>query len=344
MDNDKLELLRLDLQDEYEVGTLEEFSSYLSDLEKRKMFFEQVIQPRYDVGSMQEFEELYGLNQDLDIEKKNPDGTPIVPGGPGSPDAPSNIMEEEENSDSPINPGDQPPSSDGGEISIEDDVIPDNLEDDIVIGGSEAEFDFDVEISDGVRNDEGELATAMEREFGFNGFTNFFGDMYRGYQTGAAQGNAVDEFMALALKRSESVTDKEIQQFLEAQRRLESQPESYEMGEFRRISAENGGGFMGMMTGLMDNFSIAPAVLVQSVRSMANAHSAAAAGASALVAGGIGAGTGAALGTVTGPLAPIASSIGALFGGGTGAIGGAIGGATTALEGALSFAEFFKEE
>ena len=344
MDNEKLELLRLDLQDEFEVGTLEEFSSYLSDLEKRKMFFEQVIQPRYDVGSMQEFEELYGLNQDLDIEKKNPDGTPIVPGGPGSPDAPSNIMEEEENSDSPINPGDQPPSSDGGEISIEDDVIPDNLEDDIVIGGSEAEFDFDVEISDGVRNDEGELATAMEREFGFNGFTNFFGDMYRGYQTGAAQGNAVDEFMALALKKSESVTDKEIEQFLEAQRRLESQPESYEMGEFRRISALNGGGFMGMMTGLMDNFSIAPAVLVQSVRSMANAHSAAAAGASALVAGGIGAGTGAALGTVTGPLAPIASSIGALFGGGTGAIGGAIGGATTALEGALSFAEFFKEE
>ena len=159
--------------------------------------------------------------------------------------------------------------------------------------------------------------------------------MYRGWATGATQGNAVDEFMALALKKSESVTNEEIAQFLEAQKRLEEQPESYEMQQFRRISEENGGGFSGMMVGLMNNFSI---------RSMMNAHSAAAATASGVVGFGVGAGTGALLGTVTGPLAPIASSIASLFGGVSGAIGGAIGGATTALEGALSFAEFFKEE
>jgi len=290
-------------------------------------------------------------------EKKNPDGTPIIPGGPGSPDSNSSFIPVGEDTESPIEEGGQPPSSDGGETNIEDNVIPEDLEEEEDFSKPLSIFDIDTDKDvkgatqarlgeTGTRemgrlNLEGEVETAIERQFGYNGFTNFFGDLYRGYETGAAQGNAVDEFMELALNKSKNVSNLEISQFLEAQKRLEEQPESYEMQQFRRISEENGGGFMGMMSGFMQNFSIAPVVLVQSIRSMMNAHSAAAAGIGAAGGAAVGAGTGAAIGLIG---TPLASFVAGLFGGGAGAVGGAIGGATTALEGALSFAEFFKEE
>jgi len=367
---DKLELLWEDIKQEYEVGTLEDFSEYLADPEKRKMFYDEVIQGLYDVESQEQFEELYGLGQFASGEKKNPDGTPIVPGGPGDPDSISNSTPVVAGSASPVDPNIQQPSLDGGEENIEDNVIEDDVEEipeeDVEIINQEEEDDFGYESSnydnmdlavknsgivrrDGEttgedyvqRNDQGEISTAMERAFGSNGFTDFFGDMYRGYQTGAAQGDAVGDFMQLALKNAENVTQEDIENFLAAQRRLEEQPESYEMAEFRRISAANGGGFMGMMTGLINNLSIAPAVLVQSIRSMVNAHSLAAAGMGALAGGGAGLALGAAAGAVGGP---VGAFFGSIFTGTAGAVGGAIGGATTALEGALSFAEFFKAE
>ena len=278
MENEFFEELYSYLSEEgmTDLGSEDFFNSY-KNIEGEK--FNELYSYLSDEGmtdlSKEDFNAKYfKLQNEPIIEKKNPDGTPIIPGGPNSPDSNSNFIAVEEDTESPIEAGGQPPSSDGGETIIEDDVISEDLEEEEVGEDfskplSIFDIDNDRDVKGAVQarygetrttemgrlNLQGELNTAIERQFGYNGFTDFFGDMYRGWSTGATQGNAVDEFMALALKKSESVTNEEIAQFLEAQKRLEEQPESYEMQQFRRISDENGGGFTGMMIGFMDNFS-----------------------------------------------------------------------------------------
>ena len=332
----------------------EEFFNAYKDIESPQ--YGELYQYLFDEGmtdlSKEEFNEKYFTEQV--VEKKNLDGTPIVPGGPGSEDAPSSFTPEEEDTESPITPQETPPSSDIGE----EEIIEEEPEEETVtytatLGGdgtAETEGQNVVRTTDVTPglNPQGEKITAIEELFGYNGFTDFFGDMYRGVEVGAAQADAVDEYMALALSNPNNISDEDVADYLEALERLESQPESKEMEQFRKVSAANGGGFMGMMVGLMQNFSIAPAVMLQSLRSMLNAYSLAAGGASAIVVGKASAAASAALASAatsfTGPGAAAAGTLAGLIGGGTGAIGGFIGGATTALEGALSFGEFFKEE
>ena len=305
----------------------------------------------------EEFAVLIGatiLDGDTEVvpEKKNPDGTPIVPGGPGSED--SMFTPEGGNTELPIDQEEEQPLSDSGEEVIEEDdvVVDEDVEDD-----SDSTFTFDKanrertiegETFDNAGNlISGEKATFLERQLGKNAVTDFFGDMYRAVEVGAAQAGGVDDFTNLALSKTENLTDEEIKDYIEAAERLENQPESDEMRSFRKISAENGGGFAGMFIGLMNNFSIAPAVMLQSLRSMVTKESGGAAavgaGGGALAGWAAGATVGAALTSWTGPGAAIAGFFGGLLGAGTGAIAGAIGGATTALEASLSFAEFFKE-
>jgi len=328
--------------------------------------FKLFVQKGYS-KTKEEFAKLIGAKvlgeTDVVPEKKNPDGTPIIPGGPGSPDSNSNFMAQEEDTESLTEEENQPPLLGTGDVVPDEDVVLDeeeNVEDDISNIENDSTFSFDSgdrrrelqggEVIDFEGNlvDGTERATAIERLFGKNAFTDFFGDMYRAGSVGAAQAGGVDDFMELAHMKAENVTDKQIADYIAASKRLENQPESDEMKEFRRISALNGGGFSGMMVGLMNNFSIAPAVMIQSIRSMVNGYSAAAAGIGAGVGGAVGAKAGGTLGAAltawSGPGAAFASAVGGLIGGGTGAIAGAIGGATTALETALSFSEFFKEE
>jgi hypothetical protein len=59
--DDKIQLLHDALKDTYELGTIEDFYKYLQDDNKRKMFYNDVIKPMYDVESLQEFESTYGL-------------------------------------------------------------------------------------------------------------------------------------------------------------------------------------------------------------------------------------------------------------------------------------------
>jgi hypothetical protein len=61
--NDKLELLYNDVKKDYEVGTLDEFKTYLSDDKKRTAFFNEVVQPNYDVKNISDFESLYDLKK-----------------------------------------------------------------------------------------------------------------------------------------------------------------------------------------------------------------------------------------------------------------------------------------
>ena len=186
-----------------------------------------------------------------------------------------------------------------------------------------------------------EAPTLLERTFGKNALTDFFGDIYRAGETGVAQGQGVDEFLGLMSSKPRNLTDEDIQDYINAVNYMNSQPESDEMKEFSRISDENGGGLKGLTMGLMNNFSIAPAVLVQSIVSMLQPAPALAggvgAGAGALAGGGIGAAAGS-IGT------PIGSAIAGFVGAGGGAISGMIGGATAALETGISFTEFLSEE
>lgn len=59
----KIEALRKDLEGEYAVGSLEEFTNYLSDDKKRKLLFDNVISKRYDVASLDEFDAAYGFKK-----------------------------------------------------------------------------------------------------------------------------------------------------------------------------------------------------------------------------------------------------------------------------------------
>ena len=63
MPEDKLKLLYDDVSKEYEVGTIDEFKTYLSDSKKRKAFFNEIVVPNYEVSSLDEFENIYGLKK-----------------------------------------------------------------------------------------------------------------------------------------------------------------------------------------------------------------------------------------------------------------------------------------
>lgn len=324
-------------------------SENLTDLESSD-FFEKYKDPNGD-----QFKELFKYLKSEDLtdlsaedfsakyfgidnvipEKKNPDNTPIVPGGPG-------YTAPEEDMDSLSTQTDPPPSSESGLDTA--DVVEDVDEGEVYdiskeyTGNVVGSKSFDTKDDD--YNDARNNNTLLERTFGYNAFTDFFGDIYRGSEVGSVQADAVDHFMEVMEKKTSEVTETDIQNFIEAQKRLESQPESDEMKEFKETVAASGGGFLGYVTGFMNNFSIAPAILVQSVTSMFNAASGKTAGIGA--AGGflVGAGAGALATSWSGP----GSVLGGLFTGAGGAMAGAIGGATYSLETALSFAEFLKEE
>ena len=65
--NDKIQQLYNALEGDYDLGSIEDFTAYLQDESKRKMFYEQVIAPQYNVESLQQFESVYGLG----VKKKD---------------------------------------------------------------------------------------------------------------------------------------------------------------------------------------------------------------------------------------------------------------------------------
>ena len=71
--NDKIQQLYNALKNDYNLGSIEDFTAYLQDESKRKMFYEQVIAPRYNVESLQQFESVYGLGV-----KKKEDSEPSL--------------------------------------------------------------------------------------------------------------------------------------------------------------------------------------------------------------------------------------------------------------------------
>ena len=161
-----------------------------------------------------------------------------------------------------------------------------------------------------------EKDTAIERAFGKNEVTDFFGDIYRAWKTGAGQGATVDDAIKVFASGS-NVSDKNLQQYIDAVENMESFAPSEEMQDFSRIYEAEGKGIKGFIKGIAKNPTAAIQVATSSLRAMLNPAS--------IGAGAAGAGAGA----LAGP-----AGIGA----------GAILGMTGALETGLSFTEFLKEE
>ena len=161
-----------------------------------------------------------------------------------------------------------------------------------------------------------EKDTAIERAFGKNEVTDFFGDIYRAWKTGAGQGATVDDAIKVFASGS-NVSDKNLQQYIDAVQNMESFAPSEEMQDFSRIYEAEGKGIKGFIKGIAKNPTAAIQVATSSLRAMLNPAS--------IGAGAAGAGAGA----LAGP---------------AGAGAGAILGMTGALETGLSFTEFLKEE
>ena len=169
-----------------------------------------------------------------------------------------------------------------------------------------------------------EKSTAIERQFGKNEFTDFFGDIYRSWQQGAAQGDTIDDAMRLFGQGSE-ISDDELEEYIAAVKNMESFGPSDEMNNFQKVYQEEGEGVWGFLKGIYKNPTVIPQLFTSSVRGMLDAD--------ALAYGAAGSGVGALVGAS-------ASGIGAI----PGAIGGFITGASGSLETAMSLNEFLIEE
>jgi len=267
MNEEAIKLLYEDLVDEFDVGTLEEFTGYLSDIGNRQSFYDEIVSQRYEVGSFEEFEDTYGLKKKVE--------TDMVSGLETGISQPSALSRNQRLSITPT-----------------------------------AEKD-----------------TAIERAFGKNEVTDFFGDLYRAWKTGAGQAATVDDALKV-FAGGTNVTDETLQDYIQAVQTMESFSPSEEMQDFSRIYEAEGKGVKGFIKGVLKNPTAAVQVAVSSLRSMINPAS--------IAAGTAGAGAGATAGLAGGILAPITSTAGAGI--------GSILGMTGALETALSYTEFLKEE
>ena len=267
MNEEAIKLLYEDLIDEFDVGSLEEFTGYLSDIGNRQSFYDEIISQRYEVGSFEEFEDTYGLKKKVE--------TDMVSGLETGISQPSALSRNQRLSITPT-----------------------------------AEKD-----------------TAIERAFGKNEVTDFFGDLYRAWKTGAGQAATVDDALKV-FAGGTNVTDETLQDYIQAVQTMESFSPSEEMQDFSRIYEAEGKGVKGFIKGVLKNPTAAVQVAVSSLRSMINPAS--------IAAGTAGAGAGATAGLAGGILAPITSTAGAGI--------GSILGMTGALETALSYTEFLKEE
>ena len=75
MNEEAILLLYNDLKETYDIGSIDDFKNYLMDDNKKQMFFDEVVKPKYDVDNIETFNEVYGL---INPEKKSKVDTPSV--------------------------------------------------------------------------------------------------------------------------------------------------------------------------------------------------------------------------------------------------------------------------
>jgi len=174
-----------------------------------------------------------------------------------------------------------------------------------------------------------EKDTAIERAFGKNSLTDFFGDIYRAANKGLEQSSLVDPSINLYREGAEA-DDETILNFIKANEETNKNiMQSDEMREFNKIYEEEGGGWWGFIKGAALN----PTVLTQELVSSIAMQIGALKSDEVAIAATAGLGAGALAG------APFAL-VGAVPGG----IAGAMGGAMAALETGLTFSELLNKE
>jgi len=178
--------------------------------------------------------------------------------------------------------------------------------------------------------DSQEKDTAIERTFGKNSLTDFFGDIYRAANKGLEQSSLVDPSINLYREGAEA-DDKTILNFIKANEETNKNiMQSDEMREFNKIYEEEGGGWWGFVKGAALNPTVLTQELVSSIAMQVGAlksDEVATAATGGLVVGATGAGL-ATAGVLAVP----------------GGIAGAMGGAMTALETGLTFSELLNKE
>jgi len=96
-----------------------------------------------------------------------------------------------------------------------------------------------------------EKPTLVERAFGKNEVTDFFGDIYRAGSQGYLQSELVDPSIDVLNSGAES-SDQEILRFIETQSKIsENSSQSDEMKSFDKAYDEEGGGFFGLLQELL---------------------------------------------------------------------------------------------
>lgn len=111
----------------------------------------------------------------------------------------------------------------------------------------------------------GEKDTLIERTFGKNAFTDFFGDLYRAGVSGVAAGETVGEsFDVFQDAGKKELTDDAIEKYIGAVEYAKNQDVTDEMKDFQRIYEEEGESLAGFFKGVAANPSILPQLLVSS--------------------------------------------------------------------------------
>lgn len=110
-----------------------------------------------------------------------------------------------------------------------------------------------------------EKDTAIERTFGKNSLTDFFGDIYRAANKGLEQSSLVDPSINLYREGAEA-DDETILNFIKANKEAnENIMQSDEMREFNKIYEEEGGGWWGFIKGAALNPTVLTQELVSSI-------------------------------------------------------------------------------
>ena len=158
---------------------------------------------------------------------------------------------------------------------------------------------------------------------------DFFTDLFNSFGTGFVTGRSVDEAFDI-YKKGASITDSELQDYIDAVLKMENQGITNEQFKFNEEIKKNGGGFFGGMAALAKNFGYLPQLISSSFGTMIGSlvDSGEVLGATAA-----GAGTGAAAGSVLGPI-----------GAPTGALSGAFTGLVGAMETSLTLTDLLKDE
>jgi len=201
----------------------------------------------------------------------------------------------------------------------------------IAVEDSATARDMDLESEDGLSGSQ-EEDTFLERTFGKNEVTDWFGDMYRAKEQGFLQAESVDPSIKLMTAGAEaSVLD--VYKYVQKNKEIaEKSMESDEMKDFNRVYDDNGGGAFGFLMGVIESPSILPSLFISSMATQIGSLQSE----EVAAAGVIGAGSGAALGLAGGVFAPITSSTGAMVGG--------LSAVAATMEAGLTFSELLEEQ